>query len=70
MEDAVDGLIVPEDTIMEESVAADLGSQSLDDLGVSVMDQDILERNVAAQVRLRFNHVLTTGRVCSLKTRR
>ena len=31
-------------------VAADLDSQPLNDLGVSVMDQDVLERNVAAQV--------------------
>jgi hypothetical protein len=30
--------------------AADLDSQPLNDLGVSVMDQDVLERNVAAQV--------------------
>jgi hypothetical protein len=31
-------------------VAEDLDSQPLNDLGVSVMDQDVLERNVAAQV--------------------
>jgi hypothetical protein len=54
----------PEDTAMdvtqEATLSADktiggsaeagLGSESLDDLGVSVMDQDVLERNVAAQV--------------------
>ena len=34
----------------DASVAADLDSQPLNDLGVSVMDQDVLERNVAAQV--------------------
>jgi len=32
------------------SVAADLDSQPLNDLVVSVMDQDVLERNVEAQV--------------------
>jgi len=31
-------------------ITADLDSQPLNDLGVSVMDQDVLERNVAAQV--------------------
>lgn len=29
---------------------ADLDSQPLEDLGVNIMDQDVLERNVAAQV--------------------
>jgi hypothetical protein len=33
-----------------DSVATDLDSQPLNELGVSVMDQDVLERNVAAQV--------------------
>jgi hypothetical protein len=31
-------------------MASDLDSRPLNDLGVSVMDQDVLERNVAAQV--------------------
>ena len=35
-------------------VFADLDSQPLDDLGVSVMDQDVLERNVAAKVWTRM----------------
>ena len=35
---------------MDISEAADLDSQPLNDLGVSVIDQDVLERNVAAQV--------------------
>ena len=35
----------------DPSIAADLDSQPLNDLGVSVMDQDVLERNVAAQVQ-------------------
>jgi len=39
-----------EDMLIDESVAADMDSQPLNDLGVSVMDQDVLERNVAAQV--------------------
>ena len=38
-----------EDT-MNVPVAEDLKSRPLDELGVSVMDQDVLERNVAAQV--------------------
>jgi len=38
------------------SLAGDLDSQPLNELGVSLMDQDVLERNVAAQVA-RF-HVL------------
>lgn len=37
-------------TMADQSVAMDLDSQPLSDLGVSVMDQDVLERNVAAQV--------------------
>jgi hypothetical protein len=41
--------VVPE-TMVDQSVAMDLDSQPLNDLGVSVMDQDVLERNVAAQV--------------------
>jgi len=36
--------------MMEDTTAADLDSQPLNDLGVSFMDQDELERNVAAQV--------------------
>jgi hypothetical protein len=35
---------------MEDTLGADLGSQPLDELGVSVMDQDVLEREVVAQV--------------------
>ena len=35
---------------MATAEAADMDTQPLDDLGVSVMDQDVLERNVAAQV--------------------
>lgn len=31
-------------------MTADLDSRPLNDLGVSIMDQDVLERNVAAQV--------------------
>ena len=44
------------DALMEDSpladppAFADLDSQPLTDLGVSVMDQDVLERNIAAQV--------------------
>jgi hypothetical protein len=38
------------DPMTADSVATDLDSQPLNDLGVSVMDQDVLERNVAAQV--------------------
>jgi hypothetical protein len=44
------------DPVMEDSsmavptTAADLDSQPLNELGVSVIDQDVLERNVAAQV--------------------
>lgn len=41
--------VAAEDT-MNVSEAEDLNSQPLDDLGVSVMDQEVLERNVAAQV--------------------
>lgn len=41
---------VVSETMADQSVAADLDSQPLNDLGVSVMDQDVLERNVAAQV--------------------
>jgi len=37
-------------TVVDQSFAMDLDSQPLNDLGVSVMDQDVLERNVAAQV--------------------
>lgn len=39
----------PSVEITDDSVAMDLDSQPLNDLGVSVMDQDVLERNVAAQ---------------------
>jgi hypothetical protein len=38
------------DPMTADSVVTDLDSQPLNDLGVSVMDQDVLERNVAAQV--------------------
>jgi hypothetical protein len=37
-------------TAQDTATVADLDSQPLGDLGVSVMDQDQLERNVAAQV--------------------
>jgi hypothetical protein len=37
-----------------QSVLADLDSQPLSDLGVSVMDQEVLEANVAAEVRERL----------------
>jgi hypothetical protein len=37
-------------TVLETTAVMDLDSQPLNDLGVSVMDQDELERNVAAQV--------------------
>jgi len=50
MENVAQTAKIPDDKVMDESAAADLGSQSLNDLGVSVMDQDVLERNVAAQV--------------------
>jgi hypothetical protein len=36
-----------------QSVMADLDSQPLSDLGVSVMDQEVLEANVAAEVCAR-----------------
>ena len=45
------------DEQMHISAAADLDSQPLNDLGVSVMDQDVLERNVAAQVSGRGTEV-------------
>ena len=45
---------------MNVSVAEDLKTQPLDDLGVSVMDQDVLERNVAAQV-YHLESLLTEG---------
>jgi len=54
MQEVVETTTLPEDRVMTEAVAEDLGSQSLDDLGVSVMDQDVLERNVAAQVRYSY----------------
>ena len=47
--------IVSEMNIPGPSAAADLDSRPLTDLGVSVMDQDVLERNVAAQVRPLLN---------------
>ena len=37
-------------TTEERPTAMDLDSAPLGDLGVSVMDQDVFERNVAAQV--------------------
>lgn len=43
--------VLPEAMPADSSIAADLDSQPLNDLGVSVMDQDVLERNVAAQVQ-------------------
>jgi hypothetical protein len=42
--------VMEDSTMANPSTAADLDSQPLTDLGVSVMDQDMLERNVAAQV--------------------
>jgi hypothetical protein len=42
-------------TMADQSAMEDLDSQPLNDLGVSVMDQDVLERNVAAQVRILGN---------------
>lgn len=50
MEDVAENMSVDAENVMDESVAADLDSQPLNDVGVSVMDQDVLERNVAAQV--------------------
>lgn len=44
-----EGMSVP-DNMAEHSVATHLDSQPLSDLGVCVMDQDVVERNVAAQV--------------------
>lgn len=46
---------LPETVPTDSSIAADLDSQPLNDLGVSVMDQDVLERNVAAQVQTHNN---------------
>ena len=50
MEEVAENMSVDTENVMDDSVAADLDSQPLNDLGVSVMDQDVLERNVAAQV--------------------
>jgi hypothetical protein len=40
-----------------QSVLADLDSQPLTELGVSVVDQEVLEANVAAEVRELTRHV-------------
>lgn len=42
--------VMEDSTMADPSTAADLDSRPLTALGVSVMDQDVLERNVAAQV--------------------
>lgn len=47
-------VVVVKDSMGTDSVAADLDSRPLNDLGVSVMEQDVLERNVAAQVSRLF----------------
>jgi hypothetical protein len=39
-----------------QSVLADLDSQPLTELGVSVVDQEVLEANVAAEVRELTRH--------------
>jgi len=43
--------VVPDTISADPCVPADLDLQPLNELGVGVMDQDVLERNVAAQVR-------------------
>lgn len=48
-EDTTDS-VMEDGTMADPSTAADLDSRPLTDLGVSVMDQNVLERNVAAQV--------------------
>ena len=51
-----------EDVLAETVQMAEQDSQPLNDLGVSVMDQDELERNVAAQVEpARLRGDLTIG---------
>jgi hypothetical protein len=41
-----------------QSVMADLDSQPLSDLGVSVMDQEVLEANVAAEVCAQNSRII------------
>jgi hypothetical protein len=60
-----------EDTAVETTAMTDLDSQPLNDLGVSVMDQDQLERNVAAQVgSTRLGWDLTLGGCCHVEAGR
>ena len=42
--------VIADSNMADPSIAPDLESQPLTALGVSIMDQDVLERNVAAQV--------------------
>ena len=43
--------VMADSNVADPSIAPDLDSQPLTDWGVSVVDQDVLERNVAAQVQ-------------------
>jgi hypothetical protein len=56
--------------VAETTAMTDLDSQPLNDLGVSVMDQDELERNVVAQVTsARLGWHLTVGGCCHVEAR-